>query len=118
MELWRSFESFDARCSLRTWIYRVAHNVASTHVAADRRAKARQLVSLDEMDLADDRVDPASAIDRRLALEHLMALIRDLRPIDRQVMLLCHKPCIVPIHQSIPKVMVNIDVFHSIPFVS
>jgi RNA polymerase sigma-70 factor (ECF subfamily) len=39
--LWRSLESFDARCSLRTWMYRVAHNVASTHVDADRRTKAR-----------------------------------------------------------------------------
>jgi RNA polymerase sigma-70 factor, ECF subfamily len=24
--LWRSLEGFDGRCSLRTWVYRVAHN--------------------------------------------------------------------------------------------
>ena len=88
MGLWRSFESFDGRCSLRTWIYRVAHNVASTHVDADRRAKARQLISIDEVDLADNTVDTASVADRRLALERLIALIRELKPIDRQVMLL------------------------------
>jgi RNA polymerase sigma-70 factor (ECF subfamily) len=26
--LWRSFELFDSRCSIRTWVYRVAHNTA------------------------------------------------------------------------------------------
>jgi len=86
--LWRSLESFDARCSLRTWIYRVAHNVASSHVDADRRSKARHLVSIEGVDLTDHRVDTAGTADRRMALERLMALIRELKPIDRQVMLL------------------------------
>lgn len=27
--LWRSFEGFQGRCSLRTWVYRVAHNVVT-----------------------------------------------------------------------------------------
>jgi RNA polymerase sigma-70 factor (ECF subfamily) len=86
--LWRSLESFDARCSLRTWIYRVAHNIASSHVDADRRTKARQLVSIDEVDLADNRVDIASGADRRIALERLTALIHKLKPLDRQLILL------------------------------
>jgi RNA polymerase sigma-70 factor (ECF subfamily) len=86
--LWRSFESFDARCSLRTWIYRVAHNVASSHVGADRRAKARKLISIDEVDLADNRVDIAAGADRRMALERLIALTRELKPLDRQLILL------------------------------
>ena len=29
--LWRSFAVFDGRCSLRTWVYRVAHNTAASH---------------------------------------------------------------------------------------
>jgi RNA polymerase sigma-70 factor (ECF subfamily) len=49
--LWRSFESFDARCSLRTWVYRVAHNVGASHVARDRRAKARPLISVDSVEI-------------------------------------------------------------------
>lgn len=86
--LWRSLESFDARCSLRTWIYRVAHNVASSHVDADRRAKARQLISIDEVDLADNRIDAATVADRHLALERLIVLLRELKPVDRQLILL------------------------------
>ena len=37
LALWRSFENFDARCSLRTWIYRVAHNVAISRVTRRKR---------------------------------------------------------------------------------
>lgn len=88
LELWRSLESFDSRCSLRTWIYRVAHNVASSHVDADRRSKARQLISIDDVDVSDDRSHTANITDRRMALERLMALIHKLKPLDRHVMLL------------------------------
>lgn len=84
----RSLEYFDARCSLRTWLYRVAHNVASSHVDADRRAKARQLVSIEGIEVTDGGADVASLAERQIALERLITLIRDLKPIDRQVMLL------------------------------
>jgi hypothetical protein len=30
--LWRSFAVFDERCSLLTWIYRVAHHTAAKHI--------------------------------------------------------------------------------------
>ena len=88
LALWRSLESFDGRCSLRTWIYRVAHNVAASHVARDRRAKAAQLVSIDEVDVADARDDAEAIADRIIALDRLMLLVRDLKPLDRQVVLL------------------------------
>jgi RNA polymerase sigma-70 factor (ECF subfamily) len=52
--LWRSFAGFDRRCSLRTWVYRVAHNVAASHVLRDRKGGAYRLVGLDEIkNLAD-----------------------------------------------------------------
>jgi len=81
--LWRSFAVFDGRCSLRTWVYRVAHNTAATHVIKSKRAKANGFVSLDELE-----VEPASIsadTDRELALERLAKLIRRLKPIDRLV---------------------------------
>jgi len=86
--LWRSFENFDSRCSLRTWIYRVAHNIASSHVLRDRRAKSRPLVSIDSLDIADDRCNAETLFDRHMALERLTALIQELKPLDRQLVLL------------------------------
>lgn len=88
LALWQSLEKFDGRCSLRTWIYRVAHNVAASHVFSDRRAKSRHLVSVDEIDVADDRCNAEATADRHLALERLTGLIRELKPLDRQVVLL------------------------------
>src|SRR5581483_1978112 len=37
LALWRSFRGFDGRCSLRTWIYRVAHNTATSYVIRQKR---------------------------------------------------------------------------------
>ena len=88
LALWRSFAGFDARCSLRTWIYRVAHNVAASHVMSDRRARSRQLLSIEEIDIADPKSASERAVERTIALEKLMSLIHQLRPVDRQLMLL------------------------------
>lgn len=85
--LWRSLQSFDGRCSLRTWVYRVAHNVATSQVIR-RRARAPAWVSLEELESVADSYDGERALDRRLALERLLALIRTLDPLDRRVILL------------------------------
>ena len=84
--LWRSMEAFDGRCSLRTWVYRVAHNIASSHVMRQRRHNSRILVALEELEnMPDQPVAPDA--DRREAMERLAALIRQLNPLDRQVIL-------------------------------
>src|SRR5947209_5519699 len=41
LQLWRSMAHFNKRCSMRTWMYRVAHNTATTHVLRERRALSR-----------------------------------------------------------------------------
>ena len=48
--LWRSFEGFAGLCSLRTWVYRVAHNTATSHVIRQRGARNELLVGLEEVD--------------------------------------------------------------------
>lgn len=83
--LWRSFEGFDGRCSLRTWIYRVAHNVSTSHVLRQKRARSQTLVGLEELEnLPDSKSDDA---DLSHALDRLLNLIQHLKPLDRQVIL-------------------------------
>jgi RNA polymerase sigma-70 factor (ECF subfamily) len=88
LAIWRSFEKFEMRCSLRTWIYRVAHNTGATHVYQQRRRSAETLVSLQEMDQADDGRNAQLIAEKEIARVRLTDLIRQLRPIDRQLMLL------------------------------
>lgn len=85
--LWRSLSQFDSRCSLRTWVYRVAHNVASTHVMHRRRAPGA-LLSLDEVAELAEPGNHIAAAEHRHDVERLLALIDRLKPIDRQVILL------------------------------
>jgi len=85
--LWRSFNGFDRRCSLRTWIYRVAHNVAASHVLRERRANAQTLVGLEELEQLPDANRGPAAADRSHALNRLLELIQRLKPLDRNVIL-------------------------------
>lgn len=85
--LWRSLAKFDGRCSLKTWVYRVAHNVASTHVGREVR-RNRGLVTVDAIGEIPARDNPAAEHERGDALERLNAWIRALKPADRQVMTL------------------------------
>jgi RNA polymerase sigma-70 factor (ECF subfamily) len=88
LALWRSLAGFDGRCSLRTWVYRVAHNTAASHVQKRRRGRAERLASLDELELVADADDPEAAVGERRALDRLMRLIQALQAPDRQVVLL------------------------------
>ena len=83
--LWRSFGGFDGRCSRRTWVYRVAHNAAASHVIRQRRANTEALAGLEEIEAAPDPRDEWLATGRREALERLLELIRQLKPLDRQI---------------------------------
>lgn len=85
--LWRSLRGFDGRCSLRTWVYRVAHNVATSQVIR-KRERGAALVSLEDLESVPDHYDGERALDRRLALDRLLTLIRSLDPLDRRVILL------------------------------
>jgi RNA polymerase sigma-70 factor (ECF subfamily) len=86
LQLWRSFELFDARCSVKTWTFRVAHNTAVSYVNRERRSNTR-LVGLEEIErtLPGELREPD--IDRQRALRQLAGFIRQLKPLDRQIMI-------------------------------
>ena len=86
--LWRRFKRFEERCSVRTWVYRIAHNTATTHITRQRRAKSRNLVSLEELDSTPGHSDHAQNTNLRLDADRLLQLIHRLKPPDRQLMLL------------------------------
>ncbi|MBS0334701.1 MAG: sigma-70 family RNA polymerase sigma factor [Proteobacteria bacterium] len=88
LALWRSLAGFDGRCSLRTWVYRVAHNTAVSHVQRSRRWRGEQGATLEELERLPDTDDPEAAAGERQALARLMTLIQALGPPDRQVALL------------------------------
>jgi len=85
--LWRSFEAFDGRCSVRTWIYRVAHNVGASHVMRQRRTRTEALVGLEDEELENRATSGQQAADRSHALDRLLILIQRLKPLDRHVIL-------------------------------
>jgi RNA polymerase sigma-70 factor (ECF subfamily) len=87
--LWQSLARFDGRCSVRTWVYRVAHNVGASHVRRRSRTRAR-FTTLDDLSVAaaPSADDPEIEVGDRQALARLMALIHALAPVDRQVALL------------------------------
>jgi RNA polymerase sigma-70 factor, ECF subfamily len=83
-QLWRSFQNYDSRCSLRTWVYRVAHHVGVSHIIRERRTFSN-LVSLEELEVLPDKADAQSAANRLIDLNRLAALIQRLKPLDRQI---------------------------------
>jgi len=84
--LWQSLASFDGRCSLRTWVYRVAHNVATSHVIRERRLNSRTLVGIEALEILPAKNDVRD-MDRQHVLDRLLLLIQQLNPLDRQIIL-------------------------------
>lgn len=79
LAVWRALPAFRGDASVRTWVYRIAHNVALTWRARDRRRQVRE-IPLDE--------DPGACTQldfRRLALRRAIAAMN---PGDRTLTLL------------------------------
>jgi RNA polymerase sigma-70 factor, ECF subfamily len=87
LALWRSLEQFEGRCSLRTWVYRVAHNTAASYVIRQRRANSR-LLSLEDMNEMANFAGHTPHAEERMAMERLLELVHQLKPPDRELMLL------------------------------
>jgi len=86
LQLWRSFEAFDGRCSLKTWTLRVAHNTAASYVIRERRVNAK-LVGFEDLERTLESVEQPKDMDRDRALQDLQHVIRQLKPLDRQIII-------------------------------
>jgi RNA polymerase sigma-70 factor (ECF subfamily) len=91
LALWRSMATFDGRCSMRTWVYRVAQNAATSHIMRSRKGRKKMLVSIEEIEERGGITagnNSHSSLEQSQILDRLYALIRRLNPLDRQVILL------------------------------
>jgi RNA polymerase sigma-70 factor (ECF subfamily) len=79
LAVWRALPSFRGDASTRTWIYRIAHNLALSWQTRDRRRQSRETQ-------LDEDVESAGHTDlRRLALKQAIA---GMKPADRTLTLL------------------------------
>jgi RNA polymerase sigma-70 factor (ECF subfamily) len=85
-QLWKSFEVFDGRCSVKTWTFRVAHNTAVSYVNRERRWNAR-FASLEEIEGTQPSVECEPDVDLHRALGQISQLILQLKPLDRQILI-------------------------------
>ncbi|MBX9900132.1 MAG: sigma-70 family RNA polymerase sigma factor [Burkholderiaceae bacterium] len=88
LALWRSMAGFKEQCSLRTWTYRVIHNVGVTHIQRNIRSVERSCVEIEEAQHQIDEHADITVTDRRLDLERVLNVIHSLEALDREIMLL------------------------------
>lgn len=88
LALWRSLAGFDGRCSMRTWVYRVAHNAASSYVTQRRRTRTATVTSLEEVADTIATENPEQVASETQAIDQLAKLVQSLNPLDREVILL------------------------------
>ncbi len=88
LNLWRALPGFRGDASLRTWMYRVAHNTATRHVS---RAARTPRPTVDEARL-EQKPSAAPPPDEALAQADARARLQDsigrLGALDRQIILL------------------------------
>lgn len=86
LNLWRSLPSFQGRSSERTWVLKVAHNVAITHVT--RAARNRSIPNATIEELSQSEPAGEDGLDRSRMMARIQQIIDRLRPQDRQLVML------------------------------
>jgi len=84
--LWTSLARFEGKSSLKTWVYRVAHNVAADHIA--RSSRLPRKIPLEDIDTLPTAGDPETETDEVLVLNRVATWIRRLPTLDAQVIVL------------------------------
>jgi RNA polymerase sigma factor (sigma-70 family) len=75
--IWRALPGFRGESSERTFLFRIAHNRAITHLA-QRRPAATVIEADDDLEVADTRPDPERAFFEQQQGERLLDAIRSL----------------------------------------
>jgi RNA polymerase sigma factor (sigma-70 family) len=84
LAVWQALPTFRAECSLRTFLFRIAHNRAIAHLARSRP----RFPAAEVDDVHDPAPDPESGLAREQAAERLRRAIHGLPLVYRQVITL------------------------------
>ena len=88
LAIWQALPHFRGECSERTFVFRIAHNRGLTHVG--RRRPQQQ--SLDDLEEADEPLDPRPHADEQLAemnqRERLASAVQSLPVAHKQMIVL------------------------------
>lgn len=83
LAVWRALPGFRNDSSIRTFLFRIAHNRAVSHV--QRRARAAKPVDHDPMEVADPHAGPARQVEASDTVRRLFAALAGLPLVDRQL---------------------------------
>lgn len=86
MALWQALPSFRGECAERTFVFRIAHNRAVSHIQHWRRRRTEALP--DDAPIADAGVDPERAASQRQRQQRLQVAVQRLPLGLRQVVVL------------------------------
>ncbi len=86
--IWKSLPDFRGDASERTWIYRIAHNIAIRNCSRVRSRGTREMLAGGPLDRPSEQrgAEEALLLDERV--QTLMGAIRDLPVLDRQMVTL------------------------------
>jgi RNA polymerase sigma factor (sigma-70 family) len=83
LSIWRGLPHFRGECSERTFLFRIAHNRAVTHLT-----RRRPQATVEAVDVPDSAPDPEAGLAREQQGERLRRAVRALPLIYRQVVTL------------------------------
>jgi RNA polymerase sigma-70 factor (ECF subfamily) len=86
--LWKAIPQFRAASSERTWLYRIAHNIAISTLDSRRRRERGELPMTETTDYPAAAELPDQTLLIREKRKVMLKAIRELPAIDRQVILL------------------------------
>jgi RNA polymerase sigma factor (sigma-70 family) len=88
LAIWTALERFRGESSDRTWLYRIAHNVALTTIAKSRKRDRREQPVENEIELPNTGGDPEARLVESQKQEMLQRLVQELPLDDRRLVLL------------------------------
>ncbi len=99
MRIWRARKSYQPTAKFSTWVFHIAHNVASNSIRDKSRKREKQLaaadgqnsgvLSLDQLAIASTGMMPARKLDKAERAEMVRTAVESLNDRQRTALVLC-----------------------------